>query len=81
MTRPLRVLHLEDSPRDADVIRHKLDAEGVSCDITLVSTKDGFEATLTQQPFDLILSDYNLPGCDGVTALKHAQNSCSLTCP
>lgn len=37
MIRPLRVLHLEDSPRDAEVVRHKLDAEGVSCEITLVS--------------------------------------------
>ena len=57
------------------MIRHKLDAEGVSCDITLVSTKDGFEAALTQEPFDLILCDYNLPGYDGVTALTHAQQA------
>ena len=33
MTRPLRVLHLEDSPRDAEMIRHELDVDGVSCDI------------------------------------------------
>jgi PAS domain S-box-containing protein len=75
MTSPLRVLHLEDSPRDADVIRHKLDAEGVSCDITLVSTKDGFEATLPQQRFDLILSDYSLRGYDGISALTYAQRT------
>jgi PAS domain S-box-containing protein len=75
MPNPLRVLHLEDSPRDADVIRHKLDAEGVSCDITLVSTKHGFEATLAQQPFDLILSDYNLPGYNGLAALAYAQHA------
>src|SRR5664279_4285435 len=73
MPSPLRVLHLEDSPRDADVIRYKLDAEGVSCDITLVRTKDGFEAALTQQTFDLILCDYNLPGYDGISALTYAQ--------
>ena len=81
MPSPLRVLHLEDSPRDAEVVRHKLDAGGLSCDVLLVNSKDSFEAALPQEPFDLILSDYNLPGCDGVTALKHAQNSCSLTCP
>ena len=66
---------MEDSPRDAEVIRHKLDAEGVSCDIILVSTKDGFEAALTREPFDLILSDYNLPGYDGVSALTYAQQA------
>src|SRR6185295_193606 len=70
---PLRVLHLEDSPRDADVIRHKLDAEGVSCDITLVTTKDGFEGALTRELFDLVLCDYNLPGYDGVSALTYTQ--------
>jgi PAS domain S-box-containing protein len=73
MPSPLRVLHLEDSPRDAEVICHKLEAEGVSCDIMLVSTKDGFEAALTQEPFDVILCDYNLPGYDGISALKYAQ--------
>src|ERR1700681_985070 len=75
MTRPLRVLHLEDSPRDAEMVRHKLDVEGVSCDILLADNKDSFEAALTQEPFDLILSDYNLPGYDGVTALKQAQQT------
>src|ERR1700680_3169141 len=73
MTRPLRVLHLEDSPRDAEMVRQKLDVEGVSCDILLANSKDSFEAALTREPFDLILSDYNLPGYDGVTALKQAQ--------
>jgi PAS domain S-box-containing protein len=75
MTRPLRVLHLEDSPRDAAMVRHKLEVAGVSCDILLVNSKDRFEASLTQGSFDLILSDYTLPGYDGVTALKHAQET------
>src|SRR6202521_2844948 len=73
MTRQLRVLHLEDSPRDAEMVRHKLDIEGVSCDILLANSKDSYEAALTQESFDLIISDYNLPGYDGVTALKQAQ--------
>jgi hypothetical protein len=36
MARPIRMLHLEDSPRDAELVRHKLEAEGLSCNITLV---------------------------------------------
>jgi DNA-binding NtrC family response regulator len=73
MTRPIRVLHLEDSPRDAEMIRHRLDVEDVSCDILVANSKSSFEAALTREPFDLIISDYNLPGYDGVTALKQAQ--------
>ena len=48
------------------MVRHKLDVEGVSCDILLANSKDSFEAALTREPFDLILSDYNLPGYDGI---------------
>src|SRR5471032_1366064 len=73
MTRPLRILHLEDNPRDAEIIRLKLEADGLSCAIHLVSGKDDFEAELAGHPFDLIISDYNLPGYDGATALKQAQ--------
>ena len=73
MTRPLRVLHLEDSPQDAETVRHTLDAQGVSSDITLTDSRESFEAALMQEPFDIILSDYTLPGYDGITALKRAQ--------
>src|ERR1700694_855919 len=73
MTRSIRVLHLEDSPGDAEIIRRRLDVADVSCDIVLANNKDSFEAALTREPFDLIISDYNLPGYDGVTALKQAQ--------
>src|SRR5258708_33178093 len=71
--RPIRVLHLEDSPRDAEIIRHKLEVDGVRCDIVLANSKDSFEAALVQESFDLILSDYNLPDFDGTSAIKRAQ--------
>jgi PAS domain S-box-containing protein len=67
------VLHLEDIPRDAEVVRGKLDAGGVPCDILVTDCKQTFEAALTREPFDLIICDYNLPGYDGVAALKQAQ--------
>ena len=72
MPNPLRVLHLEDSPRDAEVIRHQLEEGGVSCHVLLVDSKDRFEAALTQEPSELILSDYNLPGDDGTAAAEAA---------
>src|SRR3984893_16072148 len=75
MPHTLRVLHLEDSPQDADVIRHKLEQGGVSCDVLRVDTKKSFEAALTQEPFDLILCDYNLPDYDGISALTYAQQA------
>jgi PAS domain S-box-containing protein len=73
MTRPIRLLHLEDSPRDAQMVRDRLDVDGLPCDIFLATGKDSFEAALTGESFDLIISDYNLPGYDGVTALQQAR--------
>jgi PAS domain S-box-containing protein len=66
---------LEDSPRDAEVIRHQLEQGGVSCHVVLVDSKDRFEAALTQEPFDLILCDYNLSRYDGISALTYAQQA------
>ncbi|MEO7973189.1 MAG: response regulator, partial [Thermoanaerobaculia bacterium] len=70
MTRPLRVLHLEDNPRDAASIRDRLEADGVVCDIRLTKDRAGFESALAQETFDLIISDFNLRGYDGISALK-----------
>jgi PAS domain S-box-containing protein len=68
---PLRVLHLEDNARDAELVRDLLEAGGVVCDITRVQTRDEFVASL-QNGFDLILADYSLPSFDGLSALKIA---------
>jgi hypothetical protein len=73
LKRPIRVLHLEDSPADADIIRHRLEIEGVWCDIALANSRESFDAALVRESFDLVLCDYNLSGYDGVSALKRAR--------
>jgi PAS domain S-box-containing protein len=67
------VLHLEDSTRDAEMLREQLDSGGVSADIVLVNSKECFEAALARDSFDLIITDYNLPGYDGTSAIRRAQ--------
>jgi two-component system cell cycle sensor histidine kinase/response regulator CckA len=71
----LRVLHLEDSERDAAMVRNRLEVAGLSCDILRVDGKAGFEAALAAELFDLIISDYTVPGYDGITALKRAREA------
>lgn len=73
--RALRVLHLEDSARDAEMIRERIKAAGLSCTIILVNEKQRFESELASGLFDIILCDYNLPGYDGEVALKYAQTT------
>jgi PAS domain S-box-containing protein len=70
MNQAIRVLHLEDNSRDAELVRHILTVQGPACDIVWVSGREDFESALQREPFDLVLSDYNVPGYDGLSALR-----------
>jgi len=75
MKSALRVLHLEDDPRDAELVRETLEVDGVPCHITRVETQPDFIASLKQGGVDLILADYTLPSFDGLSALRIAQQN------
>jgi len=42
----LRILHLEDDPRDAELLQATLEAEGMDCQVTRVETEAEFRAAL-----------------------------------
>lgn len=73
MSHPIRLLHLEDDPRDAELLRLRLEGAGLSCDIRWVDGKEAFESALGRETFDLVLSDYNLPGYNGLAALSYVR--------
>jgi PAS domain S-box-containing protein len=73
MRAPLRILYLEDDPRDAELVQGTLEAGGIDCDLTRVETQTELVAALRQGGFDLVLADYTLPSFDGLSALKIAQ--------
>jgi PAS domain S-box-containing protein len=68
--KPIQILHLEDSSRDAELILGKLEAGGLVCEITHVDNRQSFEEALASGQFQIVLCDYNLPDYDGITALK-----------
>lgn len=68
----LRILYLEDDPKDAELVQARLESEGVACMVTRIETEVDFRASLEQGSFDLILADYTLPSFDGMSALKIA---------
>jgi formate hydrogenlyase transcriptional activator len=76
MRQLLRILSLEDDPRDAELIQGSLEAEGIACEVTRVDTQPAFQASLEEDRFDLILADYTLPSFDGLSALKLARSTC-----
>src|SRR3984893_18202459 len=73
MKSPLRILYLEDEPKDAELVQGMLAIDGIKAEITRVETEADFIASLEQGDFDLILADYTLPSFDGLSALKIAQ--------
>ena len=67
---PLRILHLEDEPNDAELIRQTLARDGLICEVDVATGRDEFLAALERGDPELILSDFSLPGFDGPSALR-----------
>ena len=68
----MKILHLEDDPNDAELIRALLTAEWPDCEITLVGERGAFQEALRPGRHSLILSDFKLPGFSGLEALQLA---------
>ena len=67
--RSLRVLHLEDSEPDHELAMLTLQRAGLRLRARRVETRADFKAAL-DEPWDLVLSDYHLPGFTGLDALQ-----------
>ncbi|HOL37926.1 MAG TPA: response regulator, partial [Rubrivivax sp.] len=65
---PVRLLHLEDSEPDHALVMAQLQRAGLRTRARRVETRHGFERAL-DEPWDLVLSDYHLPGFTGLEAL------------
>ena len=65
----LRVLLVEDSAVDAVMVERALVKGGCEPAMERVDTADALRAALTRAPWDLVLSDYSMPGWTGLDAL------------
>jgi two-component system cell cycle sensor histidine kinase/response regulator CckA len=66
----MKILHLEDNPRDTDLVREMLTAEWPDCVLTVVASREEFLEALRHGGHDVILSDFQLPGFNGLEALE-----------
>jgi PAS domain S-box-containing protein len=76
MQHRLRILSIEDDPKDTELIQDLLETENIACDVTRVDTQAALVASVEQGGIDLILADYRLPSFDGISALKFAMKAC-----
>ena len=65
---PLRLLHLEDSELDHALTLAHLHRGGLRVESQRVDSEADFLLAL-ERPWDVIVSDYNLPGFSGLVAL------------
>ncbi len=76
MKHTLRILNLEDTEDDSELVRVTLAREGIESALVRVATRKDFVSAIEKGGFDLILADYSLPSFDGLSALNIAKRKC-----
>lgn len=66
----IRVLLIDDSEDDAQLILRELRRGGYSVQYELIETRAAMEAALSESVWDIILSDYNMPLFNAMEALE-----------
>ena len=72
----LKVLYLEDSPKDVEIIRELLVDARFDLNMDCTEKKKEFIAFLRRNKYDVILSDFSVPGFDAFGALQLAIDIC-----
>jgi CheY-like chemotaxis protein len=75
----LKILLLEDSPEDAELIVLELRSIGRAFTMRHVFLKPAFIAALDEFDPDILLVDANIPGFDGASAIKLVRSKKSMT--
>ena len=69
MNKKLQILHLEDDPDFAELVRSLFAQDGLDVELKCAGDRVAFEAALDAGAFDAIVSDYHLPSFSGLEAL------------
>jgi two-component system cell cycle sensor histidine kinase/response regulator CckA len=77
MTSPIRILYVDDYPFDRQLVRDALEKEHGGFQVTEAASRTEFEAALAKDSFDLVLSDFNILGFEGLQVLDavHARDA------
>jgi PAS domain S-box-containing protein len=70
MNSPVRILYVDDYPLDRELVRDALERESGGFELVTAASRADFEAALAQGGFDLVLSDFNILGFEGLQVLE-----------
>lgn len=79
MVKLIRILHFEDNQFDGELIARELKKFPIPLELMFVQDAKDYLSALERQRFDIILSDYRMPGYDGDQALRAAKHLCPDT--
>ncbi len=76
MSTNLHILHIDDSAFDRQLVRDALEQNGQHFRVTTAASREEFEAQLPADSYDLVLTDFNILGFEGLQVIDavHAQN-------
>ena len=69
----MRILHLEDSELDHDLVRRSLTRSGETFELQRVESLEGFREAVQTVQYEAILADYRLPGFTALDAWQVLQ--------
>jgi diguanylate cyclase len=75
MSKPIRVLIVEDSENDALLLVRELRRGGFEPDFERLETATAMAAALANSKWDLVVSDYSMPRFSGIAALELLKQS------
>src|SRR6187549_2005745 len=67
---PVRLVLVEDMPMEAEIAIRQLESGGFACTWKRVDSESALRSVLGEFKPDVILSDFTLPGFDGISALE-----------
>jgi PAS domain S-box-containing protein len=69
MSEPIRILYVDDYPLDRELVRDALEKEHGGFRVSEAASRAEFEVKLVAEDYDLVLSDFNILGFEGLQVL------------
>ena len=76
---PKKILIVEDVGSDAELVERELRRSGLELSMRHASTRDEFFRAIDAELPDVVLSDFNMPGFDGMSVVREVHARSALT--